>query len=420
MSLTKQLEDKINQNLNSHRMSLHSDSKIQKNSVELSPTKIFYDITKILTAVMDQFGKSKFFQKFSQDDKTFKDKQAEYKYTIDFVNLLAKLISLSKTCEKYISVSKIIGKNANKTEKRQSFNKNKSNTSKENSMINNIIDERKKPSSRKNSKKQSNYLNYKKQINSSRNHNLANSSSMKTYFYSTRSGVDNSTHENNEISSQAERQSHEMKCPKPTLKKTWYDANLSNLLMVSDLSFTAMKKLTGERKGSIPNNYSIITDNFVASNEDSLVSKYNTARNDKLKIPASKLKYNGKNFNSKPKLPLSKSVKNMHDRDAKHANNESGVISSPHRYKQPSTTKNTIINGNKGNNLLIATKPMKYGYTTSCVTSRNQYLNTTGLQTSKQKTLGSTQIAKNKINGTRKPNALLLKGSSSRKAFRII
>lgn len=96
-NLTKKLEDKINHNLSTNRSTISQEPAHANKLVDLSTNKLFSDISTILTSVMDQFGKSKFFVKFSQDDKFFRDKQTEYKYTIDFVNTLAKLISLAKT-----------------------------------------------------------------------------------------------------------------------------------------------------------------------------------------------------------------------------------------------------------------------------------------------------------------------------------
>lgn len=317
---------------------------------------------------MDHFGKSKYFLKISQEEKYFRDKQSEYKYTIDFVNSLAKVISLSKTCEKYIPVGKIIGKSNKFENKRQSFTKNRISFSKENSMSN-ANEDRKKPSTRKNSKKQSNYLNYKKQINTSRNPVLGNSSSLKTYFYSSRSGVGESNQQEvyqstQDISScQAERQTHEIRCPKPSIRKNCYDSNQSNFLMLNDISMSGLKRPIEDHKSSIANNYSVMTDNFVHSDEQ-LDSNYNSERNDNLQLPLSKFKYANKNFTKTAKLPISKSVKNMHDKDLRRLGSENTqIMNSPRMYKQPSTTKNISLMPSKGPNLALSScSQLKYGF----------------------------------------------------------
>lgn len=254
-----------------------------------------------------------------KDDKQLKEiclKFNKYKQLkgqlFGFINTVARLISLKTTCEKYIQISAAIEAPMSQSKrKRNSLNKKRSSFSKEKSI--GSSNDKKKASSRKVSKKkQSNYLNYKKQINSSRNFGPNISNSLTTYFYSNKSGTaDVSNFEDLDYAKSMEKGKKESKYSKPALRKNIYDS--------------LPKKSINERKGSTPANYSVLTDNFVHTDE-SMTGRYNsknymsvhekqlkTSRNKGLQLPPSSFKYSTTNFSKNAKLPISRSVKNIHD-----------------------------------------------------------------------------------------------------------
>jgi len=116
--------------------------------------------------------------------------------------------------------------------------------------ISSIADERKKSGPRIVQYKQSNFLNYKKQINSSKNTGITNSSNLTSNFYSSKSAIENSKLYNQDASTMIELQPNEKRQSKPKLHK----------------------KLENKQKESIPNNYSVITNN-IAHCEELLAGK---------------------------------------------------------------------------------------------------------------------------------------------------
>jgi len=69
-------------------------------------------------------------------------------------------------------------------------------------------------------------------------------------------------------------------------------------------------------------------------------------------------------------------------------------------------------------NNLLKHKYLKLGQTSHCMTSRNQYMNSTGQLSAKNSVLHNSNTQETADSGTKKPNALILKGSVSRKAFK--
>jgi len=144
--------------------------------------------------------------------------------------------------------------------------------------------------------------------NYSRNTRLENSNSLKKYFHTNRSQNEAIQFNDNEKLWSGEKSKNELRYSKPNLRKNVY-ASLP-------------KKTFNERKASSPNNYSVLTDNFVKI-EDSLTMKYSsnknikakedqytsTSRNTGLNLPKSSYKSSSKVMSKKSSLPMSKSVK---------------------------------------------------------------------------------------------------------------
>ena len=112
-------------------------------------------------------------------------------------------------------------------------------------------------------KKQSNFLNYKKQINTySRTKNLDHSGSMTKYFYSNRSINEPSSQvEDSEEIWNIESRRESQRFQKPSLRLNVYES--------------LPKKSLNERKDSIKGNYSVLTDNYIKT-ESSLAGKYSS------------------------------------------------------------------------------------------------------------------------------------------------
>lgn len=189
-------------------------------------------------------------------------------------------------------MSSILDQPAN-DKKRYSMGKTKNESMKESSLSNGK-EEPKKASSRKSSKKkQSNYLNYKKQLTTSRNVGPSNSNSLASHFYSNRSANEPSYTRDSDVGLMEAMKSELIK-PKSSLRKNVYES--------------MPKKSINERKGSTPANYSVITDTY-SKPDDSMAQKYSTSRIITQKPPNASFKYQGKSFSKHPKLPMSKSVK---------------------------------------------------------------------------------------------------------------
>lgn len=192
-------------------------------------------------------------------------------------------------------------------------------------------------------------------------------------FYPNQSTIDPSNVDESGSISTYDKLKNEFTYSKPTLRKNIYES--------------LPKKLMNERKGSTPANHSVLTDNFMKI-EDSVTSKYttnplvdfdsqsscvgtqlksdieqhyHTSRNLGLQLPNSTFKYSSKTHISKnPKLPMSRSVKNIHEKSVskKLILNGSGQAVRPPNYfnatnpglnfhQQPGA-KHVLIRPNKG------------------------------------------------------------------------
>lgn len=164
------------------------------------------------------------------------------------------------------------------------------------------------------SKKQSNYLNYKKQLNSySRNGGINTSSTLKKYFYSNRSINDPSN------------------VDEPSLPPSGNETGFQKSTLRKNVYASLPKKSLNERKASSPGNYSVLTDNFVKI-EDSIAMNYTSNQTSKANSKLQDEKYSkspkghvnsglsqyhsqSKKFSKtsitkrEPKLPVSRSVK---------------------------------------------------------------------------------------------------------------
>lgn len=372
LTLSKQLEEKIQETSDkdkklrdrlcgSPRLYAKNDPIPQENS----DSDLLKDVNSILCSILDSFKYPDQLQNLTlRDDRQLKEACSQLNkyqrlstYVFGFVNSIAKIISLKVTCEKYIQISSILERPFDEANKRQSLGTTLHETSKEKTNTS-VLDEKRKDSGRKVSKKkQSNFLNYKKQVtNSTRNLGPSSTNSLTSYFYSNRSVNEASAGDDSEGTMHFDKARNELNYPKPNLRKNVYES--------------MPKKLISERKGSTPANFSVLTDNYTKT-EDSIAAKYgsqmvgeapkqyNTSRNSGLKVPESSFKYSSNKVSKQPKLPVSKSVKNIHEnyapkpvfypgpRGMKSPQSGVNVISRNVNFKNPTSTRNLAFNALK-------------------------------------------------------------------------
>lgn len=358
ITLTRQLEEKI----------LESEDKTRRMKERLcgspggfnrterefnfisdhSNSELFQDVNNTLSMILEKFKYPEYLVGLSlKEDKSLKEVKLRFSkypqlgnFIFGFINTLAKIISLKATWEKYIKATVIVENPNNHNKKRHSLGKKRVSLPKD--------------------KKLSKWTHEKKNQSINDPSNVDDSGNISTY----------------------EKVKNEFTYSKSTLRKNIYES--------------LPKKLMNERKGSTPANHSVLTDNFMKI-EDSVTSKYttnplaeydsqsswmgvylksdvdhhyHTSRNGGLQLQNSTFKYFSKgNAPKNAKLPMSKSLKNIHEKSVskKLILNGSGQAARPHNYfnatnpslnfhPQPNT-KPVLIRANKGinakNNLVV-------------------------------------------------------------------
>ncbi|CAI2386582.1 unnamed protein product [Moneuplotes crassus] len=412
LTLSKQLENKIQESestakkLREQFSSATIDLSLRDKSYSIVENEItsdlFQDMNTILTNLIENFKYNDFLVGLTlKEDKKLKEimnRLQKYQkfntYSYSFINTFAKIMSIKSTCEKYIQKSNI-DKAMNDQARRSSTGKKKAISPKDK----NQGKSEKKASSRAGSKKkQSNYLNYKKQLNSyTRNTRIDTSKSLKKYFYSNRSINEASQMDDFDSNIATEKHQGELRYSKPNLRKNVY-ASLP-------------KKTLNERKASSPANYSVLTDNFVKI-EDSLAMKYTSnqqikpkedrySKSPKSSIPAPSSQYHSqgkKSFKSSTKtvkLPVSKSVKNIHEnvvpKPTFHPCNV--AVKSPRNFTSKVSFKPTAKAYDQ-----MKMAASKIGIPNG--NSRKQYLNVTGMFSTRNSMLHTTS-ARNSGSGAR-------------------
>lgn len=194
--------------------------------------ELFQDMSNIITKVLEEFQYPELLAGLTlKDDRQLKkicSKLQKYQQlsacSFGFINGLAKILSLKVTCEKYIQMSSTHDHNIIESQKRYSVGKTMNSSSKD-KLLSRQEDDKRKPSSRTNSKKkQSNYLNYKKQVITSRNFGPCSSNSVNSYFYSNRSGNEPSNIEDNDSYPAVDTIKNDFNISKPSLRKNVYES----------------------------------------------------------------------------------------------------------------------------------------------------------------------------------------------------